>query len=195
MGPGTVPVVETARLLLRRPTPADAAPWAHALETDPTFLEFVPARADPPKERAERFVRNYVDRWQQSPLAMGWTVVTKADQAFIGFAGVDAGGEAEGELEYFVIRPFWRRGFASEMAAAVTHHWFRTTDGNELVAFVVQANVGSVRVVEKLGYRRVGIVNYLELMGNPPGVSLATPMAAEYRLDREEWTRRSGPAT
>jgi len=120
---------------------------------------------------------------------MGWSVALKAGggDELIGFAGVDPAGETEGEIEYFIARPYWRRGYASEVARAVTDYWFRTTDGTRLIAYVIPENVGSVRAVVKAGYQRTGSVNYLDLMGNPEGIVLETPVADEYSLTRDQW--------
>ncbi len=191
MDVGKIPVVETDRLFLRAPTPEDASIWAKFMDADPDFLQYVPTRAGPSRERADRFVRNYLGRWHESPLALGWSVVLKTEKAFIGFAGVDAASDTDGEIEYFIVKPHWRRGYASEVAKGVTDYWFRTTTGDRLVAYVIPENVGSVRAIEKLGYRRVGSVNYLDLMGNPPDITLKTPVADEYSLARAEWARHS----
>jgi len=186
-----IPVVETERLLLRAPTPADASAWADCLEADADLLKYVPARSGPAQERADRFVRNYLRRWQESPIGMGWSVVLKAEGTFIGFGGVDAASETDGEIEYFIVKPHQRRGYASEVARAMTDHWFRTTSGDRLLAYVIPENVGSVRAVEKLGYRRMRSVNYLELMGNPSDIVLETPDADEWTLTRDEWSARA----
>ena len=156
-----IPRLETDRLLLRGLSAADAQTFAGVLQLDPDFLKYVPARVGlTPEERAERLVRNYLRRSEESPLGMRWAVVLD-ENTLIGVAGVDALSETE------------------------------TTDGNRIVAYVVPENVGSVRAVAKLGYERRGSVNYLELMGNPAGVELFTPMADEYSLARDEWMRRT----
>ena len=187
-----IPELQTERLVLRGPTDADIATWAACLDADPDFLEFVPSRVGVPSQvRAERFVGNYLARWQQSPLAMGWTVTLKDGNEFVGFAGVDAASETDGEIDYFIAKPHWRNGYASEAARTVTDYWFRTTGGAKLVAYVIPENVGSVRAVAKLGYTRTGSVNYLELMGNPADIALRTPVADEYSLTREQWQQRT----
>jgi ribosomal-protein-alanine N-acetyltransferase len=191
MDASAVPVVETDRLRLRGPTSADARIWATWLETDPDFIQYVPARVGAQfLERAERMVRAELQRWDDSPLSMGWSVALKSGDEFIGFAGVDDMGDGTGEIEYFLGRPYWRRGYASETAQAVTDYWFHTTDGQRMVAYVIPENVGSVRAVEKLGYQRTGSVNYLDLMGNPPGVVLNTPIADTFWITRDEWAQR-----
>lgn len=188
MDAADVPVIETERLRLRGATSADAQIWASFLETDPDFIQYVPARVGAPfLERAERQVRVQLQRWDDSPLSMGWSVALKSDDEFIGFTGVDAAGETDGEIDYFLGRPYWRRGYASEIAKAVTDFWFQTTNGQRMVAYVIPQNIGSVRAVEKLGYQRTGSVNYLDLMGNPPGVVLKTPIADEFWLTRDGW--------
>lgn len=185
-----IPVVETERLRLRGPELADASEWAVVLEADPNYLQYVPTRPGPVQARADRFVQKYIDRWTDSALSMGWSITLKATNAVVGFAGVEAASESDGEIDYFIFNSHWRRGYASEAAEVVTNYWFRTTTGDCLIAYVIPENVGSVRAVEKLGYRRVASVNYLDLMGNPAGVTLKTPDAAEYRLTRQEWEQR-----
>lgn len=108
---------------------------------------------------------------------------------------MEAASETEGEIEYFIFKEHWRQGYASEVAIAVTDYWFRATGGGRLIAYVIPENVGSVRAVEKVGYRRVGTVNYLDLMGNPTGITLKTPDADEYCFSREQWESRWSSST
>jgi RimJ/RimL family protein N-acetyltransferase len=188
MNEAAIPVVETERLLLRGPRKRDSTAWAGFIEADPDFLKYVPIRKGrPAQERADLLMASHLGRWDESPLAMGWSVVVKDEDVFVGVAGVDALNETDGEIEYYFARPYWGRGYASEVARAVTDYWFANTDGSRLVAWVVPENVGSVRAVEKCGYTYVRAVNYLELMGNPPGVVFETPMTDEYELTREQW--------
>jgi RimJ/RimL family protein N-acetyltransferase len=195
MNPADVPVVRTERLTLRGPTRADVEGWARFIESSPDFLRFVPRSKvnRSPIERAERFAAGYLDRWQQEPGGLGWAAVD-AEERLVGMAGVDAMSASEGELEYFVGEPFWRRGYGLELARAVVDHWFADPTRERLVAYVIPENAGSVRIVERLGFGYVRELDYLELAGSPDLV-LETPIAAEFALTRDGYAARGSNAS
>lgn len=59
------------------------------------------------------------------------------------------------ELLYGVAEPFWRRGYATEIAQAVVAYCFGSLGMPEIRASTDAANVASVRVLDKLGFSRV----------------------------------------
>ena len=63
---------------------------------------------------------------------------------------------APGELTYLYARLFWGRGYATEAARAILAYAFRDLDLHRVYATCRPANVGSSRVLEKLGMRREG---------------------------------------
>ena len=62
----------------------------------------------------------------------------------------------QGELTYLYARPFWGHGYATEAARAVLEVGFRELDLHRIYATCRPANMGSARVLEKLGMRREG---------------------------------------
>lgn len=84
MASGVVPEIETERLLLRGPAPADVDAWA-ACVADPEFGRFQPERNLTPHERAERKLTIYQRGWERQPVPyMGWVITTKVDGRLIG---------------------------------------------------------------------------------------------------------------
>ena len=57
-------------------------------------------------------------------------------------------------LGYWIGRPYWHRGFVSEAAQAFIAHVFATTGTGTLYSGVFLQNAASLRVQEKLGFRR-----------------------------------------
>src|SRR5579884_1008469 len=139
-----VPVIETERLLLRCPVSADVDAWA-AFIIDADFTRYVPrSRGNwTPRERAERTIGAYQERWEQDPLsAQGWAITRKGDGQFIGLCGIDRLPQAnEGELDYLLGKPYWGRGFATEAARAAVRFGFEHTAWDRIVAAVVPANI------------------------------------------------------
>jgi ribosomal-protein-alanine N-acetyltransferase len=185
----TIPVVETERLILRGPLPADAVVWATFI-TDPDFSRYVPRAkvTRTPQERAERTISAYQQRWESQPLsAMGWAAIRKADGQFVGLCGIEElSGTNDGELDYYLGKPYWGQGFMTEAARAIVHFAFENTSWDRVVAAIIPANIASNRVLDHLGFIYEKHVNYFELTGADSFV-LDDPIVAFYTLPRERF--------
>ena len=60
------------------------------------------------------------------------------------------------ELGYWVARPYWGRGYVPEAMTALMAEAERTMGVSTFVAGVWHDNPGSIRVLEKLGFRSLG---------------------------------------
>jgi ribosomal-protein-alanine N-acetyltransferase len=74
----------------------------------------------------------------------------------IGFAEYVPGQSHKAELGYWLAKPFWGTGIMSEAVQRVTAHAFERLNLNRVTAHVFTSNQGSIRVLEKSGYRREG---------------------------------------
>lgn len=186
MDPQAIPVIETENLILRGPIDADIDVWA-GFVTDPEFVRYVPTSriVRTPRERAERVIGNYQRRWDGEPLsAMGWAITRRADGQLVGLCGIEVvAGTNEGEIDYYIGKPYWGQGYAGEAAAAATRYALEHTSFDRIVAYVVPQNDPSVRVVRRLGFTYENDVNYLELAGDP-NMILDPPIVATYALSR-----------
>ena len=185
----TASAIETGRLLLRIPTGADVAPLA-AFIADPDFSRYIPKSkaVRTSRERAERLIGIYQQRWEEEPLqAMGWSMIRKSDGQFIGMCGIEGVPDtADGEIDYRVGLPYWGHRYATEAARAIVRFGFEQTAWDRVVAAVAPANAASVRVVERLGFVYEKEVNYLEMAGDP-NLTLDPPFIAYYVLRRDQF--------
>ena len=197
MASGVVPEIETERLLLRGPTPADVDVWA-ACVADPEFNRFQPKRDLTPRERAERKLTTYQRGWERQPVPyMGWVSTTKADSRLIGLCEVSSDDEgAEGEVGYFLCPACWRQGFTTEAARAAVRYAFEHTTWDHIVGTVAPVNVASVRVLEHLGFVREQEMSFQDYMakvaavlGDPTykSVEAPVPTLAIYMLRRDQF--------
>jgi RimJ/RimL family protein N-acetyltransferase len=86
--------------------------------------------------------------------AAAFALAEAASDALVGAMGVEPLGEGIGELGYWLGRPYWGRGYASEAGAALVGRAWR--DGLHGVTAVTDPeNLRSRRVLEKLGFRLV----------------------------------------
>ncbi len=94
--------------------------------------------------------------------------------------------EDEAELSYWVARPYWGKGIASEAVAFFVKHLFEQHDFIRLQASRAKDNPGSGRVLEKVGFNNTGPVLYYSRARNED-VPCWT-----YRLLKTDWQSGNG---
>lgn len=148
--------LETARLRLRPVVPADAP------AITPLASEWEVARhtARIPHPYPEGGAGHWIalasgERAEGRGLALA--IEERATGRLVGCIGLETGdGEDRLEIGYWIGRPFWGQGYATEAAGALTD-WVFTVPGVRTVhAGVHLGNPASVRVLEKAGYIRAG---------------------------------------
>lgn len=111
-----------------------------------------------------------------------WMFHTRADGLFAGYCGTMhylESGLNETELLYAVPWTEWKKGYATEMAAAATADVFQKSRLSEIVSFTLPHNAASRRVMEKTGFSYERDFTHAGL----PHVL--------YRLTRTQWMNRS----
>jgi RimJ/RimL family protein N-acetyltransferase len=147
-----VPKLHTERLVLRRWSAADRAPFA-ALNADPEVMRHFPA----PLARAESDA--LVDLIEQRLERDGWglwALEERRGRRFIGFTGLaPVGFEAPFtpavEVGWRLARDAWGHGYATEAAREAARFAFTELRLDELVSFTAPANVRSRAVMARLG--------------------------------------------
>jgi ribosomal-protein-alanine N-acetyltransferase len=151
---------ETNRLLLRRFTVADAAPFFRMYQ-DPETMRFMgsgPRSVTQEKQHIERQIAELY------PHGIGLLAVTlKASQALIGYCGLleqTVEGKKELEVAYLIDRAYWGQGFATEAAQALVTFWHTSRPEPRLVALVHPDNPASARVALKNDFIWTGKVPF-----------------------------------
>jgi RimJ/RimL family protein N-acetyltransferase len=168
----------TARLVLRRPRPADAERLA-VLANDRAIAENT-ARIPHPYTLADARAFIATAMGPAAPLALV-AVLAEAPELLVGSAGLDGfGATGAGELGYWVGAPFRGQGFATEMAHALVDLAF-AGPAERLSASCRVTNDASRRVLAKCGFQwdGVGLVSSIGFGGAFP--------ADRFRLDRATW--------
>jgi ribosomal-protein-alanine N-acetyltransferase len=106
-----------------------------------------------------------------------YPVLRKESDEIIGHCGLnhlERGPEIE--IAYLFDEPYWRQGFATEIAGAVLERAFRTLEIERIVAVAFPENTRSFAVMQRIGMRPVGIARHFnadvvkyEALRNRPG--------------------------
>ena len=78
------------------------------------------------------------------------------DGELIGAVGYITDGPGEAEIGYWVGKPWWGRGFATEAAGTLMDHCFSELGFKRLLCGHFVDNPASARVIAKLGFQRIG---------------------------------------
>jgi ribosomal-protein-alanine N-acetyltransferase len=148
-GPGSI---ETERLLLRRITEVDVNEWTRLTFADPDVMRYHNPSSLSPEERAARTLAWYKANW--STLGYGGLLITdKSDGAVFGDCYLGPADEAgEIELGYSIGSEYWGRGIATEASKAMVRFGFETAGLSRVAGYAMPVNIGSWRVLEKVGF-------------------------------------------
>ena len=120
--------------------------------------------------------------WIESVLAgeEGVVFVIIRSGALIGCTGYRAFGRDHAELGYWIGRPYWGMGYATEAVQALIAHAFDTDGFDYLLAGHFADNPASERVIRKLGFvAQGGEIRDCTARG-------AKTHCLTYRLDRDQ---------
>lgn len=94
-----------------------------------------------------------------NPARTGWAIeVDNISVGGIGLVSVDDVHTRSAHIGYWLGEPYWGRGIATESVRAVSDHAFARLGFLRLEAPIFAWNPASMRVLEKCGYAREGVM-------------------------------------
>lgn len=151
-------VLETDRLRLRRLSPDDAG-FILRLLNEPSFIENIGDRGVRTLDDARSYISNGpVASYEKFGFGL-WLVELKGSGAPVGICGLlKREALADPDLGYALLPEYWSRGYAFEAASAVKTYAGAGLGLARLSAVTDAGNHGSIRLLEKLGFRYVETV-------------------------------------
>ena len=153
------PTIETARLVLRAVTEADADA-VFAACSNPAVTRFTLFDTHRTVTDSLRFVWNYAlaNYLEMIPDPFAITVKGDAGSPVVGCVGCHWASRPNRTLElgYWLAEPYWGKGLVAEGAAAAVAFCFANYPAERIQARVVAGNAASVRVLEKIGFAYEG---------------------------------------
>ncbi len=145
-------ILETERLVLRSPTASDASAIAAGVGDWQVARNLARVPHPYTQSDAEAFVARL---GVTKDLVLGITL--KCGAAYIGGCGAHAQGDGVYEIGYWLARPYWGFGYASEAARVVVRYAFEELGATYLTAGWFDDNPNSGRVLQKLGFLAAGV--------------------------------------
>jgi len=172
----SIPVLETDRLVLRRPHLGDATAVA-ALANDRRIAENTRRIPFPyTVDDAENFILG-----SARPGAERAFLIARRDGTLVGGCGLGPADTGAPEIGYWLGVPFWGQGYATEAVRALIDFAFTELGHDGVQAGARVTNPASRRILEKCGFQwtGVGLVRIRALASSAP-IDL-------FRLDRGLW--------
>ena len=150
------PTLETPRLLLR-PFVATDTKTVRQLAGDAAIADTTLNIPHPYEEGiADEWLLTHEPGFAAGTLAV-FAIVRREDDQLIGAIGltIDTAFH-KAELGYWIGKPYWRSGYATEAARAIVDYGFGSLDLNRIHAAYLARNPASGKVMQKVGMRPEG---------------------------------------
>ena len=148
-------IIETPRLGLRRLTEADLDHLCLILQDAQAMYAYEHAFSD---EEVREWLDKQLSRYEKYGFGL-WAVELRESGEFVGQCGLTMQETPEGErleVGYLFRRDRWRRGYATEAAAACTEYAFSTLGAEEVCSIIRDNNLPSRAVAERNGFTPEG---------------------------------------
>jgi len=145
-------ILESERLILRPPRPVDIQAMTVWLGDYAVSRNLAKVPHPYTEDDAEEFV---AQRGRHGDGHYAFTILRKKDGMFLGGIGLHL-EEAGPEFGYWLGKPFWGVGYASEAARTLTQFAFDRLDASHVWAGWFHDNPASGHVLAKLGARHNG---------------------------------------
>jgi len=152
------PELQTRRLILRGFRETDAP----TVQTLAGAVEVAKMTLNIPHPYADGMAESWIATHQQE-LASGtgvvFALVRRKDQQLVGALGlVITSHFSRAELGYWIGKPFWGQGLATEAAREVLRFGFQDLQLNKIHASHMTRNPASGRVMQKIGMQQEGLL-------------------------------------
>lgn len=147
-------LLETKRLIIREFTFEDFSA-VHLYASNPEVAKYM-IWGPNTEEETKAFIKRTIDMQQESSrTGYELAVILKENGQLIGGCGIHAEG-TNGEIGYCFHPDYWGYGYASEAAKALLTFGFQELKLHRIYATCRPSNIGSAKVMEKIGMKREG---------------------------------------
>ncbi len=136
---------------------ADDTREIHTYVSDEEVSRFIGWKLMKTLDETRAFIETMLKR-EAAGTHMYASVILKATQAIIGTVMIFDFDQIanQAEIGYVFHKKYWSKGYGTESIALLTDFAFDTLKLHKLHASVVDANIGSARILEKNGYELEG---------------------------------------
>ncbi|MFR8732958.1 MAG: GNAT family N-acetyltransferase [Clostridium perfringens] len=152
------PIIETERFILKEIEEKHKNHFI-SLFSDEDIMKYSGTEVYDPEKQVEFYFKK-VKLMYKEKKGIRWAIINKESEAFIGDIGlynIDFYSNNT-EIGYTIEKNFWGKGVASECIKAIENFAFEILDMNRIIDMIDSNNISSIKLSEKLGFNRDGIL-------------------------------------
>jgi RimJ/RimL family protein N-acetyltransferase len=152
-----VDTIETDRLIIREFNEGDFKS-VHIYASNPEVTVYLPFGPNS-EDDTQHFLKRVVNYKLQNPRHdYEFAIILKESNTLIGGCGIHITNinNKEGSIGYCFDKRYWRNGYASESAKAIINFGFEKLNLHRIFATCHPENIGSAKVMEKIGMQKEG---------------------------------------
>lgn len=179
------PVLELERVTLREMNPDKDLKAFYNYITDKRVNRFI-AEDDIPANMQQ--AKTEIDYWAslfRTKRSVYWAIALNKTDKIIGTCGFNGWSSTHKrtEISYDLAYPYWGKGIMTETLKSVCNYSFAVMGVNRIQATVATDNIGSIKVLNKLGFTEEGLMkDYGILHGRKKDFHMYRLLAAESML-------------
>lgn len=178
--------IEAERICLRDHQIGDLNAY-HAWISDPEITQFLTWGAKTREESQARLAECLRENGKEDRTKYYFAVLLKDEGRIIGDAGFTVADRAKpggsADLGCFLLKPYWRNGYATEALQAMIRHCFTVLKLHQVTAGCDARNTASERLMKRCGMTRKAHPKKHQLQDSKWRDRL------EYALAYEDWTK------
>lgn len=161
-----IPILETERLILI-PIDEEHGPALHQFWSDEAVTHYMDIDPFESIEQTTEMIAFLVKRMAEGS-ASRYTILIKDSQEIIGTCGLNYLDyeNSRTEIAYDLGAAYWGKGYAFELMSAFVEWVFQTQDFHRLEAKIDPDNLPSLKLIEKLGFQKEGLLRDYEKIGH-----------------------------
>jgi [ribosomal protein S5]-alanine N-acetyltransferase len=140
------------RLILKKVEEQDRAHYVPQVMID-NVMRYITGKGLSEKEAHERFDLA-LDFGLINPDFGIFSVWLKDTSTYIGLARMKLDDDDSVEIGYNILEDFWGKGYGFEIAKTLMDFLILKTENRNIYALIEPENIGSVKIVEKLGFQK-----------------------------------------
>lgn len=145
-------IFETKRLLVRKLALDDLQAF-HEMQSNPKVMQYVTGDVKSLEEH-ETELKDLITKYDK-PNNDFWiyAIVEKSTNNFLGTVAL-VKDESDDEIGYRFLEKYWGRGYGFEVSEGLITY-SESIGKKKLIAYVVDKNVASAKIIEKLGFKSI----------------------------------------
>jgi [ribosomal protein S5]-alanine N-acetyltransferase len=176
------PELNTSRFLLKQILPEDQAFIFKGL-SNPQVIPFYGVQYK--TLEGTKAQMEFYDRLWREKTGIWWKIIHRQTNESIGACGINSyqSDHEKAELGYWLMPEYWGKGVMKEVLPVMIQYVFRQWKLHRLEAVIEEGNESSVKLAERLGFKREGLMRESEIKnGKRINLMLYSLLTSDWKL-------------